>query len=278
MKGKTIFAKIFLCMKVRLAGIALFIILLTSCSEFQKVLKSGDYELWYKTSMELYEKKEYTRASTLLSELNNIYRGTDKAETIMYVYANCLFNMRDYMMAGHYYSDFVKTFPSSQLVEECQFQSALCYYKESPNIRLDQTDTQNAINEFQLYINMFPNSSKVVEANLLMDELRDKLVEKAYLNAKLYFNLGTYMGNNYQAAVITAQNTLKEFPNTKHREELSFLILESKFIQAVNSVSEKKDERVRDTIDEYYSFVNEFADSKFIKKAERILQQSEDML
>ncbi len=265
-------------MKFRLVGIAFFILLLTGCSEFQKVLKSGDYELWYKTSMELYEKKEYTRASTLLSELNNIYRGTDKAETIMYVYANCLFNMRDYMTAGHYYGDFVRTFPSSQLVEECQFQSAFCYYKDSPNIRLDQTESEKAISEFQLFINMFPSSPKVEEATRLMDELRDKLVEKAFLNAKLYFDLGTYMGNNYQAAVITAQNTLKEFPNTKHREELSFLILESKFIQAVNSVSEKKPERIRDTIDEYYSFVNEFADSKFMKKADRILQQSEDML
>lgn len=265
-------------MKFRLLGIAFFIILLSGCSEFQKVLKSQDYELWYTTSMELYEQKEYTRASTLLSELNNIYRGTDKAETIMYVYANCLFNMRDYMMAGHYYSEFVRTYPSSQLVEECQFQSAYCYYKSSPNIRLDQEDTEKAISEFQLFINMFPSSSKVEEATVLMDELRDKLVEKAFLNAKLYFDLGTYMGNNYQAAVITAQNTLKEFPNTIHREELSFLILESKFIQAVNSVSEKKEERVRDTIDEYYSFVNEFADSKFMKKADRILKQSEEML
>ncbi len=265
-------------MKFRLIGIVFFILALTGCSEFQKVLKSQDYELWYKTSMELYEKKEYTRASTLLSELNNIYRGTDKAESIMYVYANCLFNMHDYLMAGHFYSEFVKTFPSSKLVEECQFQSAYCYYKNSPNVRLDQTDTENAINEFQLFINMFPSSPKVEEATRFMDELRDKLVEKAYMNANLYFNLGTYMGNNYQAAVITAQNTLKEFPATKYREELSFLILESKFIQAVNSVSEKKEERVRDTIDEYYSFVNEFADSKFMKKAERILQQSEDML
>ncbi len=265
-------------MKLRLLGIAFFIILLSGCSEFQKVLKSQDYELWYTTSMELYEQKEYTRASTLLGELSNIYRGTDKAESIMYVYANCLFNMRNYMMAAHYYSEFVKTFPSSQLVEECQFQSAYCYYMFSPNIRLDQTDTRNAINEFQLFINMFPSSSKVEEATVLMDELRDKLVEKAFLNAKLYFDLGTYMGNNYQAAVITAQNTLKEFPNTTHREELSFLILESKFIQAVNSVSEKKEQRVRDTIDEYYSFANEFADSKYMKKADRILQQSEDML
>jgi outer membrane protein assembly factor BamD len=125
---------------------------------------------------------------------------------------------------------------------------------------------------------MFPGSPKVDEATKYMDELRNKLVYKAYLSAKLYFDLGNYMGNNYRAAVITAQNTLKKYPDTEYREELSFLILESKFIQAVNSVPEKMEERARDTIDEYYSFINEFPESKYLKKAQRIYQQSQSML
>jgi outer membrane protein assembly factor BamD len=265
-------------MKFKIVGVALFVIFLTGCSEYQKVLKSQDYELWYKTAKELYAQEEYTKAATLLGELNNIFKGTERAEEITYMYANCLFNMHDFMMAGHYYREFVKTFPSSQLVEECQYQSAFCYYKLSPNPRLDQTDTENAISEFQLFINMFPNSPKVDEATKYMDELRNKLVYKAYLSAKLYFDLGNYMGNNYKAAVITAQNTLKKYPDTEYREELSFLILESKFIQAVNSVPEKMEERARDTIDEYYSFINEFPESKYLKKAERIYQQSQNML
>ncbi len=265
-------------MKFRFLGVVLFVILLAGCSEYQKILKSQDYDLWYKTAKELYSQKQYTKAATLLGELNNIYKGTDKAEEVTYLYANCLFNTHDYMMAGHYYREFVKTFPSSQLVEECQFQSAYCYYKLSPNPRLDQTDTENAINEFQLFINMFPNSPKVDEATKYIDELNNKLVYKSYLSAKLYFNLGNYMGNNYRAAVITSQNTLKKYPDTEYREELSFLILESKFIQAVNSVPEKKEDRIRDTIDEYYSFLNEFPQSKYLKKAEKIFQQSEMML
>ncbi|TAJ10470.1 outer membrane protein assembly factor BamD [Marinilabiliaceae bacterium JC017] len=251
---------------------------LSSCSQYQKLLKSQDYELWYTKAMEYYEKEDFTRAATLFNELHTIYRGSEKAESINYSYANCLFGLKDYMLAGHYYREFVKTFPASDLAEECQFKSAYCYYMSSPKPRLDQTDTDNAISEFQLFINMFPNSSRVDEATRLMDELRDKLVYKSYLNAKLYFNLGTYMGNNYQSAVIAAQNSLKDFPDTKYREELSFLILESKYIQAVNSVEEKKEDRVRDAIDEYYSFVNEFSESKYGKRADKILQSSETML
>ena len=244
--------------------------LLFSCSNYQKVLKSTDYEFKYTKAMEYFEKEDYMRAATLLNELQGVFRGTDKAETINYTYASSLYGLSDYIMAGHYYRQFVKTFPASKLNEECQFMSGYCYYMTSPKARLDQTDTNNALNEFQLFVNLYPSSGRVAEANRLMDELRDKLVYKSYLGAKLYFDLGDYMGNNYLSAVIAAQNSLKEFPDTKYREELSFLILESKYIQAVNSVPAKKDERMREAIDEYFSFINEFPESQYLSKAVKI--------
>ncbi|WP_262325674.1 outer membrane protein assembly factor BamD [Carboxylicivirga litoralis] len=250
----------------------------TSCSKYQKLLKSQDYELWYTEAMNYYEKEDYTRAATLMGQLVNIYRGTDKAEEVNYTYANCLYGLNDYLTAGHYYREYVKNFPAGDYAEECQYMSAYCYYMRSPKPRLDQTTTEDAIQEFQLFINMYPNSARVEESTRLMDELRDKLVFKSYLNAKLYYNLGDYMGNNYQSAVIAAQNSLKDFPDTKYREELSFLILESKYIQAVNSVEEKKEDRVRDTLDEYYSFVNEFPEGKYRKKADRIFADTDKML
>ena len=86
------------------------------------------------------------------------------------------------------------------------------------------------------------------------------------------------MGNNYQSCVITAQNALKDYPYTNLREDLSILILRAKYELAVYSVDEKKPERYRETIDEYYAFKNEFPESKYIKEAERIFSKSQDML
>ncbi len=259
-----------------------FVLLLTistiSCSNYQKLLKSLDYEQWYEKGIEYYNKEDYMRAATLLGQLTSIYRGTDRAETVLVTYANSLYGLKDYTMAGHYYREYVKTYPNGDKSEECQFMSAYCYYKESPKPRLDQTSTEQAISEFQLFINLHPNSARVAEATTLMDEMRDKLVYKSYLNAKLYYDLGTYMGNNYLSAVIAAQNSLREFPDTKYREELSYLILDAKYIQAINSIEEKQAERYRDAIDEYYAFYNEFPDSKYIKKASKILETSEKEL
>jgi len=251
---------------------------LGGCSQYQKLLKSQDYELWYTKAMEYYQEEDYTRASTLFSQLINIYRGTDKAEEINYAYANALYGLGEYQIAGHYYQEYVRNYSVGDHAEECQYLSAYCYYKRSPKPRLDQTNTEDAIQEFQLFINMYPNSARVEEATRLMDELRDKLVFKSYLSARLYYDLGDYMGNNYQSAVIAAENSLKDFPDTKYREELSFLILESKYIQAEKSVVEKKIERARKAVDEYYNFINEFPESKFRKKADKILKDSESML
>ncbi len=245
-----------------------------SCSQYQLLLKSTDYELKYEKAMEFYAAEDYMRSATLLNELMGIYRGTDKAETINFRYAKSLYGLSDYTLAQHYFNQFTKTYPSSEKVEECHFMSAYCYYMLSPGPRLDQTDTYNAIDEFQLFINLYPGSSRVEEANKIIGELTDKLVYKSYLSAKLYFDLGTYMGNNYKSAIIAAQNSLKEFPDTKYREELSFLILESKYIQAENSVPEKKDERFRDTIDEYYSFINEFPESAYMNDAVKMFDKA----
>ena len=137
------------------------------------------------------------------------------------------------------------------------------------------TDSEAAVEELQAFLNISPNSPKVPLAERMLKRMQDKLAYKDYINAKLYFNLGNYMGNNYQSAVITAQNCLKKYPDTRHREELSFLILRARFIQAENSILRKQSQRYREAIDEYYSFVNEFPDSQFMSKANKILKSSE---
>lgn len=255
--------------------VALLAMTLTSCSEYQAILKSRDNELWYRKGLEYYANGDFLRASNLLGALITPYTGTSKSDTIIMTYAKSLMMIGDYYSASHYFQNYVKTFPSSDNCEECQYLCGKCFYEMSPKILLDQTDTENAIEEFQAFLNIYPNSDKVQEVETLMKEMQDKLAYKTYLTAKLYFDLGNYMGNNYKSAVIAAQNCLKKYPNTKHREELSFLILEAKYIQAANSVIDKQGDRYRDAIDEYYAFTNEFPSSKYAKEAKDMLQRSE---
>jgi outer membrane protein assembly factor BamD len=127
-------------------------------------------------------------------------------------------------------------------------------------------------------VDVYPESERVPEAMKLLDELNDKIAYKYYLNSKLYFNLGNYLGNNYESSVITAQNALKRFPSNKYREQLSMLILEAKYEQAIQSVEEKRLDRYRTTIDEYFNFVNEYPEGKLRKQADKIYNESKKIV
>ena len=107
-----------------------------------------------------------------------------------------------------------------------------------------------AIEELQAFLDYFPKSDKVSIAQNAIFELQDKLVLKELENAQLYYNLGNYMGDNYESAVITAKNAIKDYPYSKYKEQLEFLILKARYSEASQSVEEKKD---KNTIIQFFS-------------------------
>lgn len=252
----------------------LSVIIFASCSDYQKLLKSTDPELKYNKAVEYFDKGDFMRASTLFDEISTYYKGTERSETVLNYIANSYMGQKDYYSASEYFKSYVKTYPKGKYIVDAKYMIGYCYYLDSPDARLDQTATYSALTAFQDFVDLFPESDKVQQAIKYMDELNDKLAYKEFLNAKLYFNLGNYLGNNYESAVITAQNTLKKYPSTIYREQLAMIILEAKYQQAVQSVAEKKLDRYRSTIDEYYNYINEFPDGKMRKQAESIFSQS----
>lgn len=251
----------------------LFAFVLGGCSEYQKLLKSTDNSLKYKKAVEYYNSENYAKSATLFEELLPIYRGTSKAETISYYISYCSYGQGDYISAGYFFRNFLKTFPDSPYSEECLYMSAYCYYLESPKPRLDQTPTQNAIDAFQLYINRYPNSTRIPKCNEYIDELQDKLVYKSYLSARNYYDR-----EKFPSAIIALQNSLKDYPGSSHREDLMFMLLESKHQLAFKSIASKQRERYNNAKEEYYAFVDEYPESKHSKRAEKMLEDIEAYL
>jgi outer membrane protein assembly factor BamD len=266
----------YLCKMIQKAKNILWLglfLLVLSCSDFQKVVKSTDYEFKLKKAKEYYEHKEYGRASQLYQELINIYRGTNRADQIYYYLAKSFYGQKDYTLASHYFRLLIKEFPRSEFSEESQFLIGYCLYLDSPNPRLDQKTTQEAIDALQLFLNIYANSSKIAEVNSLIDKLREKLVYKSYLSGKLYYDL-----QDYRAAVISLTNSLKEYPDSKYREELMYYLLKSKYLLGEKSIEEKQRERLNNAIDEYYTFIDEFPKSKYRKEADSFFESIKKMM
>jgi len=247
------------------------ILLLSSCSKYQKLLKSSDNDLKYEQAIKFYEKKDYYRALQLFDQLNAFFKGTEKAERIAYYYAYCYYNQDDYLMGSYYFKRFATNYPKSPYSEECAYMAAYCNYQESPRSSLDQTSTHDAIKELQLFINMYPASEKVAKANTLIDELRAKLEKKAYDIGLLYYKM-----YDFKAAIVTFKNVIKDFPDTPHREDLLYYILKSNFKYASKSIDTKRKERFTATIEAYDDLVSSFPKSVYLKEAHSMQKEAQN--
>jgi len=255
-------------MRSKIIFCLLIFVPLVSC-KYEKILKSTDYQVKYVKALDYYANEQYVKAATILDQISAIYRGTSKADTIEYYKAKSYFNQKDYTMAGHYFKELYLTYPNGPFAEESYFLSAYSLYKLSPRPELDQSNSYAAIDAFTLFALRYPESKRIEESEKLIVELKEKLVEKSYISARLYYRLG-----NYKSSIIALRNSLNDYPNTMYREELMFLLLRSSYLLAVNSVPDKQRDRYQATVDEYYSFITEFPEGKYTADAKDMYEGS----
>lgn len=259
---------------------------LVSCSEYSAVLKSTDYEYKYEAAKALYTNGDYRQAAELFGSLLAILKGTSYGEESLYMVGESNMKAKDYESAAMFFKKYYQTYPKGIYMELARYNTGLAMYKQSADVRLDQTSTMEAINEYQTFLDYCPNTTLKEQAQEVIYEMQDKLVLKEYLSAKLYYDLGTYRGNtteggsNYEACVVTAQNALKDYPyaSAELRENLSILVLRAKYLLARHSIEERRMERFRDVIDEYYAFQNDFPESQYMKEANTIFSTSEQVI
>lgn len=256
----------------------LCIALLSSCAaEFNRVYKSNDIDYKYEFAKECFAIGKFNQAVVLLQELVTIQKGTDKAQECLYMLGMAEYCDRDFESASETFKKYFSSYPKGIYAEQACFYIGQSLYQSTPEPRLDQTATVGAINAYQEFIDFFPESSYKERAQQRLYELQDKLILKEYLSAKLYYNLGEYFGNcinggsNYEACIVTAENTLKTYPFTSMREDFYLLIMKSKFELAEQSVEEKRIDRYREAEDECYGFINEFPESKDRATAEKFI-------
>lgn len=245
-------------------------LLATSCGEYNKLLKSNDPDEKYEYAKVYYEQGKYNRAATLLSDVVPIYRGTEEAENALWLLAMSYFKQDDYLSAGEYFVRYANNYPKGKNAMMARFNVAYGDYKDAPDARLDQTITKRAIKELDSFCDLYANNSLADSAAIMRLELIDRLCYKEYLSARLYLNLGTYMGNNYESAVITARNAQNEYPYSKYREDLAYIIFRARYEAAMNSVNEKQEDRLREANDEYYTFINDYPKGKYSDEVTRL--------
>ena len=255
------------------------LLLMSSCAgEYTRVLKSPDSGFRYEYVKQQFAEGKYSHVVVLLQDLVTVMKGGDNAQESLYMLAMAQYMSNDFEAASETFKKYGTSYPKGLYAEKAAFYVGQSLFASAPEPRLDQTPTIGAINAYQRFLDLYPDSKLRQEAQDKLYELQDKLIMKEYLSAKLYYNLGGYFGNinannesNYSSCIITAENALKTYPFTHLRENFALLIMKSKFQLAENSSEEKRMERYRDAEDECYGFLNEFPDSKETSTAQRYI-------
>lgn len=261
-------------------------LLLSSCAtEFNSVYKSTDTDYKYEYAKECFARNKFQQAITLLEELVTIKKGSDEAQESLYMLGMAQFCNQDYEAASETFKKYGSSYPRGSFAEPAAFYVGQSLYQSAPEPRLDQSPTNGAISAYQQFMDLYPDSKLRPQAQERLYELYDKLIQKEFLSAELYYNLGGYFGNintgeesNYASCIIVAQNALKNYPYCSQREDFMLLIMKSKFELAENSSEEKQLDRYRDAEDECYGFLNEFPDSKNAALAEKFIAKCKKVI
>lgn len=276
MEETCIFARL---MKIRHFFVGIPVLLLLVCtisgcrSEFEKVRLSNDPDLTLTTAHKYYDDGEYLRAQTLYELILSQFRGRPEAENLFFRYAYSHYHLKQYTLASHYFNNFSTTFAYSDFREEADYMSAYASYQLSPTFRLEQSQTLAAIQGFQDFVNRYPTSPRVAECNRLIDEMRGKLEEKAYSSAALYYDIG-----EYEAAIHTFENMLRDFPDTDRVELVRYQIVRAAHLFAEKSVYEKRKERYELAIEKYMDFNRKFPSSIYKAEVNSIYKDSQEQL
>ena len=260
-------------MKVRYLLFVVLVIAFASCSKFNKVLKSNDYEYKLKMANEYYDKKMYRQSQVLFEELFPVFKGTPQFDDLYYKYAYAHYYMKDFTTAENLYRGYLEVFPNSNRAEEVEFMQAYCYYKQSPKAELEQANTLKAIGMFQVFLNTHAESPKRKEAEEIIAQCQVKLEKKEYLSAQLYFNLG-----QFRAAALTYTTLMNNYPDSQKGDEYKLMAIKAYFKYAEMSVKEKQEERYARVVKEVEDFQDRFPESKLLKEAERYLTMTQNNL
>lgn len=255
-------------------GLIISFMMIQSCTtEFEKIRTSNNPELIFEKANLYFNQQNYSDAQSLYELAIQYYRGKAEAEKIFYNFAYTYYHLSDFNTASQYFKNFVSTFYNSTDREDASYMAAYSLYRLSPNFKLDQTPSSKAIEAFQEFINLYPNSPKVAEANKLIDEMREKMERKSYAKAQLYYDL-----KQFEAAVRSFQNHLKDYPGSKFEELAQYQMIKSSFELAANSVIEKREERYEETIVLANRYLEKIARRNYKNEVKEIIIKSRQRL
>ena len=202
-----------------------------------------------------------------------LHIGTPREDSVSFFNARCKFKNRDYDTASALFDDFRRKVRPQRLHRRRRrhVRTLLLLPLARPLARPD--DDRTGTDRHQRVHVALPHSDRVENFKQINGELTQRLHDKSYLNAYTYYKIG-----RYKSAIVSLKNALKQFPDSNHREEIMYMIVDASYRFANNSIANKQTDRYLSMLDSYLSFKEEFPESKYTKEVDRMAKHARDYL
>ena len=247
----------------KIISVLLIVAFFCSCNEYQKALKTEDVAVKFDMGTKLYDTGKYAKAIRIFEQIAPAYRGKPQAEKLFYMFAQAYYKTGQYYLAGYQFDSFVSGYPKSEKIQEASYLGAKSYSKLSPSYSLDQADTVKAIDKLQAFIDNYPNSEFLAEANATVKMLNEKIEKKVFENAKGYNTIA-----DYKSALIAFDNFIIDYPGTIFTEDALYYKLDSAYQLGINSIPSKMEERLNVAKVAHANLIKFNANTKYKQKAD----------
>ncbi|MBR4757045.1 MAG: outer membrane protein assembly factor BamD, partial [Bacteroidales bacterium] len=239
---------------------------LLSCkSEYEALLNSNDIDSKYAAAFDYFNHGKYSKAARLFENLAVQTSGMEKDDTVQYYWGLSNYRFKDYYTAETNFAKFLTNFPRSPFAEEAAFLRIDCLYRSTYRSELDQKPTYTALGVITQYLIENPTSTHAPTCRRMLKELNDRLDQKAYEAALLYYKM-----EDYRASRVAFRNILKDDAENIYREDILYYIAKSSYKFAALSVESKQKERYLTFVDDYFNFIGELPDSPYKKELDSL--------
>ena len=255
-----------------LFGVAVCGLLLAGCSGTERITHNSAEEAYQKAS-ERFADEDYETAIRYYRAVFEYGRGTDVAPDAQFELARAHEERGEHILAATEYNRFTQLYRNHPRLADAEYRRALMYYNQSPHYKLDQSDTERALANFDLYMQRHPNHERVDDAQEKVSELRNKLARKQFEAGELYERR-----RMYRAAAYTYERVFDKYPDSDYADRALLASIRTFIDYSDRSVEQRQAERLESAIANYERLTQVFPNSPHLVEAERHYERAQSRL
>jgi outer membrane protein assembly factor BamD len=162
------------------------------------------------------------------------------------------------LLGANEFREFLTFYPTNPRADYAQYKLAMTHYEQMRAPERDQTETQNALKEFQTFFDRYPMSPLMGEVRMKWRDARDRLSRAEFRVGFHYYRIRWYVG-----AIPRFRRVLEDDPQFRGRDDVYFYLAES--------LARSKKEA--EAIPYFERLISEFESSEHLDEARRRVQE-----